>query len=308
MCDLRSGHDRSAEVHTYSAYGLGIRSGVALPATARSGETPDAEVRRAPLKEITAALKSDRLQMRVNPAETQLLLPDIGTFVVRFGREILVDADRQADDSLLQLAIMGPAFAALLQQRGCLVLHASAVAVGGAAVGFLGARGAGKSTMAAAMHDRGYAVLADDMLAVRLQDSVPLVAPGFPQLKLWPDVLVALGRDPDVLPAVRASYSKRAQPIPDRFAGNQDLPLACLYVLCRQAELGIVPLGQPAAFIEIVSHSYGVEWLHDVSSAKQFRRRAELVQSVPVRRLQRPADLDMVGDLIDLVEENLGRS
>jgi hypothetical protein len=116
-------------------------------------------------------------------------MPGIGTFLVRDGREILVDPDPDAGDALLQLALLGPVLAALLQQRGDLVLHASAVEIDGAAVGFLGGRGAGKSTMAAALLRRGYPLLTDDILAVSLEDGSPRVLPGFPQLKLWPDAV-----------------------------------------------------------------------------------------------------------------------
>ena len=69
--------------------------------------------------------------------------------------------------------------AAWLRLRGVPALHASAVAVGGAALAVVGSAGAGKSTTAAARAARGHAVVADDVLALRAllgRDGPPIVA------------------------------------------------------------------------------------------------------------------------------------
>ncbi len=74
-----------------------------------------------------------------------------------------------------------------------LVLHASAVHVPGyGTIGFAGPAGAGKSTMAAALAQRGCAIVSDDCLAVSLDGSSAVVAPGYPGLRLWQDSLNAL--------------------------------------------------------------------------------------------------------------------
>jgi serine kinase of HPr protein (carbohydrate metabolism regulator) len=65
----------------------------------------------------------------------------------------------------------------LLQQRGRLVLHASAVTVDLGVVAFMGGPGWGKSTMAAAMYARGHSIVADDVTAVRADKAHPVVHP-----------------------------------------------------------------------------------------------------------------------------------
>jgi serine kinase of HPr protein (carbohydrate metabolism regulator) len=57
--------------------------------------------------------------------------------------------------------------AALLHQRGCLVLHASAVLMNGGADVVSGETGAGKSTLLAALAAKGFPVVSDDVTAVR---------------------------------------------------------------------------------------------------------------------------------------------
>lgn len=294
-----------APPYSCSAYGLRFRSVVPLPAAAAADvEGADVAVRWADLERLTRDLLARDPPASATDAEVGLAFPGIGTFLVRHGREILVNPDPGPGDAL-QLALLGPALAALLQQRGNLVLHASAVEIAGSAVGFLGGSGAGKSTMAAALSGRGYPVLADDLLAVSLQDGSPRVLPGLAQLKLWPDVLAALGDDPALLPRVRAGFDKRAKHV----GGNPPsavLPLACLYVLSGGDTMAIEPLPAREAFLEVVSHSYGITWLHGVSGQGQFVARAELIRRVPVRRLRRPPGLELVTQLTRLVEEDLG--
>jgi hypothetical protein len=305
MPTLAESSARGACTYAGSVYGLRFRSVVPLPSVALGidGEA-DATVRWADLEHVTGDLLAGGLPASVTGEEAGLAFPGIGTFLVRHGREILVDPEPDAGDALLQLVLLGPVLAALLQQRGQLVLHASAVEIAGAAVGFLGSRGAGKSTLAAALYGRGHPLLTDDILAVALQDGSPGVLPGLAQLKLWPDAVTALGGDPVVLPPVREGHEKRARDTGARFRSGP-LPLACLYVLSGGDAPGIEQLAAREAFLEVVTHSYGITWLHGVSGPGEFEARAELVRRVPVRRLRRPAGLDLLARVARMVEEDL---
>src|SRR5439155_11302653 len=110
----------------------------------------------------------------------------------------------------LRLLLFGPVLAVLLHQRGRLVLHGSAVVLCGAAVGVLGASGWGKSTLAGLLHRRGHRFITDDVVAVDVEHG-RTVAPGIPELRLWPDTAAALGHDPDVLPPLHPRHQKRAR-------------------------------------------------------------------------------------------------
>jgi hypothetical protein len=90
----------------------------------------------------------------------------IGRFLMRQGREIVFDPDPSCEPRTVGLYLRGTCFAILLQQRGNLVLHASAIAAGGRAVLFCGPSGAGKSTMAALLCRHGYPLLNDDVCSL----------------------------------------------------------------------------------------------------------------------------------------------
>ena len=104
--------------------------------------------------------------------------------------------------------LLGPIMGFVLRLRGVTCLHASAVALGGRAVAFIGPAGAGKSTTAAAFAGRGCPVLSDDI--VPLTGPAFLAHPGCPRLRLWPasiDVLRQAGGFPADLAA--ASRDRR---------------------------------------------------------------------------------------------------
>ena len=67
---------------------------------------------------------------------------------------------------LIAILLTGSVVAYLLSADGGLVLHASAVEVGGAALAFVGQSGQGKTTMATLICAAGYPLVADDLLPV----------------------------------------------------------------------------------------------------------------------------------------------
>ena len=63
-----------------------------------------------------------------------------------------------------------------VQVRGREVLHASAIRADAGVVGFCGVTRSGKSTIAFGLHDRGYDLWADDMVAFEFCDGAPIAA------------------------------------------------------------------------------------------------------------------------------------
>jgi hypothetical protein len=125
----------------------------------------------------------------------QLLLhvPNVARFLLTDGREIMVGPEPAAGESDVSIFILNTAFGILLHQRDEVVLHASAVRVNGRAVLFCGASGGGKSTLAAALVQRGYPMVADDICRLAANGSGPVVYPDGCQLKLWAQAIDRLG-------------------------------------------------------------------------------------------------------------------
>jgi hypothetical protein len=291
--------------HSYVAFGLGIASALRLPELLAGDGRADVEIHRsAPLARNSLA-PEENAETMVAPNEWRLTYDDVGVLTVRDGRRIELAPLRGVSPRTVRLTLLGPAMAVLLHQRGFLVLHASVVEIAGRAIGFLGQSGAGKSTLAAALHARGHKLVADDVAAVRIGPNGPEVYAGFPQLKLWPDALGALGRDAAPLQRVEPRLEKRAHRVREGFAERDALPLAQLHVVEEGPAVEITRLRLRDAFLALVRHAYGIQRLEGVSGTAHFRTRSEIVERVPVYRLSRPWDLGMLGTVVERVERGL---
>jgi hypothetical protein len=99
-----------------------------------------------------------------------------GSYLIDAGaRSLWVDPDAEPDDAW-EHRVVSMAFPLLAAELGDAVLHASAVAVDGRAVAFVGPPGRGKSSIAAAAS--GFDLLGEDGVAVSDGDHGPIVWPG----------------------------------------------------------------------------------------------------------------------------------
>jgi hypothetical protein len=295
-------------VFTYVAYGLGIHSDLELPELTRGPAPPDIVVRRGSIPGQPGGRASSHTLLHTADDEASLYWPDVGTFVLRHGKEITFDPPSDASSGLIRLYLLGPVLGLLLHQRGLFVLHASAVALEAGVVAFLGHSGRGKSTTAAMLHARGGAVVADDAVALDLAaPGGPAALPGFPQLKLWPDAVTALGENPEDLPRIHPTEPKRARTANSVTTTPQ--PLRRLYVLTEAESLGLEPLHGHAAVFEVLQHSFVAPALEQLGSSRFLAECTRLAAMVPVRRLRRPRCLAGLEQLAALVEADAaGRS
>lgn len=290
---------------SYTAYGLNIRSALALPELVNAEGTADLIVRFGRVERARSETSASGC-VRATAEEVHLFWEEAGAFLVRGGREIVMDPAPGVDERILRLVVLGPGLGALLYQRGWLTLHASSVDVEGEAIAFVGEKGEGKSTMAAAMCAKGHRLLADDITAVRTTGTGgPCVYPGFPQLKLWPDAVLSLGEDPDTLPQLVPIMQKRGRCVIKAFAA-EPLTLRRIYVLGGGTVPEIRALKPQEALVELIRHTYGRDLFRAVETRSHFLRCTSVINKVSVSGLRRPYTLSRLSDLVRLVEEDLG--
>jgi hypothetical protein len=186
--------------------------------------------------------------------------------------------------------ILGPVLGLLLRFRGVTCLHASAVAISGSAISFVGAEGAGKSTTAAAFARAGFAAVSDDVVALAERDGDFFVSPSYPHLCLWPDSVEMLYGTTDALPPFVPNWEKRRLSLANGGARFEDgaLPLRAIYLLDEIR-------GQPGPYVEavtgqtgllsLVANSFATNMLDSELRASEFRTLSSLVGKVPLRRL-----------------------
>lgn len=293
---------------SYIAYGLGIHSVLPLPELVCQDTKADVVVSLGRVDRSPLQVVDERHSFWASPEEACYFFEGAGAFLVQGGREIIIDPVPGTDERTLRVSLLGPALALVLHQRGRFVLHASAVAVGGSAVAFLGGKGWGKSTIAAALHVRGHDMVADDVTAIHMGKGCPTVLPSFPQFKLWPESAVAIGDVPEALPLLYPGIEKRARRVMEGFA-HTPLPLKRLYVLARGPDLAIEPFQHQEGLRELMQHWYGTRFGRQLLQVRgissHFLQCANLANKVPLRRLQRPPCLSALSDQARFVEEDL---
>lgn len=302
-------------MYSYVAYGLEIRSELQLPeltpgAPSTRVSAGQLVVRLGSVGQVPAKLDADGMGFWATAHEACHVVEKAGAFLVRGGSEIVVDPAPEVEDRVLRLSILGPALALILHQRGFLVLHASVVARGGEALAFLGNNGWGKSTVAAALHAKGYDLVADDVAAITIDDAAPRVLPGFPQVKLWPEAAALLGEVPEQLPQLHPGFDKRGWRAARGFS-LEPRRLQRIYVLVPGSTPGIEPLPAREACLELLAHWYGHRFggglLERDAAALHLRQCAALAGRTSTHRLCRSGGSQTLLDLADLVDEDVRR-
>jgi len=286
----------------YSAYGLRISSQIELAELVPGRGQGDVVIRVAPAPDWLSGLKTESQRIEIRDNVARFWFNDVGAFEVRDGREIDVIPEPGIDAPVLRLYIQGMVLAMLLQQRGLCVLHASVARIHGEAVALCGPVGAGKSTLAAALVQRGFELLSDDNAAVSLEGRNPTVAPAYPFVKLYPEIAASLGFDESEMRSLHQVQAKVAGSVGRRFRTSAT-PLSRIYVLSRSTPAGIARLGESEATIELVRHSVPTRWGH-AAGAAHFRDCAELARRIPAYSLRTFDSISGIQDVIRNIVEH----
>jgi hypothetical protein len=266
----------------YDLFGLRIRSELPLPELFEGSGEPDVEVRLGRVSPVEPV----RPGLSPLPDGALLWVPDTGRYLVREGREILVDPLPGVSERNIRLFLLGSAFGAILHQRGLLPLHANGVELDGRAVAFMGHSGAGKSTTAAWFLDRGCRVLADDVCVVANDHAGrPLAHPGIPRLRLWREAIEESGRTAADFELAFDDMDKFNVPTPRPEVGGP-LPLSHIYLLERENEAGEADVRQLqgiAAVDALVANTYRGGYLPLIGGTRRHLEAClDLVRKVPV--------------------------
>jgi hypothetical protein len=296
-------------MYFYKAYGLTLKSVLALPELKAGDKTEaDVSIRLQQLSNSPLSIETNAHCYQLTAEGMYVYWEGVGTFLVKNGKEIIIEPVAEVDEDRLRLFILGAAIGVILHQRGYLVLHGSAVAINDRAVVFIGDKGWGKSTIAATLHARGHCLIGDDVIAIDLhKDSKPLVIPAFPQLKLWPDAANSIGVEAEQLPRLVAHLEKRDCRVDYGFA-QKALFLEQIYVLGKNDNLAIKSI-QPQEIIRyMMGNSYVTRFgkeLLQTNEASHFLNLMKLVKQVSIDHLLRPTNLSLLSDAAKLIEKRI---
>lgn len=219
-----------------------------------------------------------------------------------------------APDWEVEVHFLGIVLAFWLELRGRPVLHASAVTVDGRAVAFLASRQGGKTGLAASFLEAGEALLTDDRLPLAERDGRVFALPGYPQMRMWPDLAARFSLEPEGLERVHPRGTKRHVPIgPDGLGRFDDRarPLARVYLPERRPPAGVsgpsvdaVPPG--GAFRALLRDSFLARIVEAAGlQPGRLDLLARTVCQIPFRRLIYPEGLDRLGEVREAVRADL---
>lgn len=281
----------------YRAYGLGIRSDLALPELMRldADREIDVDVRFGAVTGPMPPAGSPRVTC-IEPHHGYFAWPHIGRFSVTNEGQVTIDS-LTSDTRALRYALLGPVFAGYLQIRQVPLLHGSAVAHGGRAILCIGRKGAGKSSMAAALVSCGCVILNDDVVPFRLDAESLRLVPGFPALKLSPQIHRLFLPDAALIDGPASAPDDKIMVSPPH-CPVADVEVGTVVILDPDRPVAIEPVAPLEALGELLQHGYSLKFgedaLRDGQAALLFEACARLAQAARVVRVGRTDD---VGDL-----------
>lgn len=295
----------------YSCYGFLIASEFFLP---ELDPAPQGEA------DIIVSNRPDVLlngQARVGGQPA--FLPDLQIFdfasVARLeihnATEIRVGLRPGISEDCLGLPLLGPVLATLMHYRGRLVIHGSAIVVGRELWGFVGDRGAGKSTMAAFLIRDGFPLFNDDLISVSfLPDAAPVAHPGYAATKITKEAFEHVGGlEGDILETGGLPYKKtRIRLAQNPISEAMPLSRLCLLERGEMARLKEMPEREAlnTVFQHIYMRKYGAAPAADGKAQAWFEQSAALVKTTPVNVLTVPSTLERMPEAVELVSKSAG--
>lgn len=288
----------------YTCYGLTIECDLDLPELTSnigvpSDTTPDVRIWVA---EVSMDGLPEGRQLGpflwASPNQLWLRVPGVARFLVTDGESIILAPEAGTDDDSIRVFLLGSALGALLFQRRFLVLHGNAIRIGDQCMVCVGPSGAGKSTLAAGFMQRGYEVLADDVVPV---DSECRALPGFPRIKLWQDTADKLQIITSGLQRIRPGIEKFNYALTQKL-NVQALPVRWIYILGSDHidNIKFDPIQGFNRFLPLRRNTYRNRFLEGMSlKSEHLKLCSKLAGSIRLANVLRPRvgfDLDMLID------------
>ncbi|MEM7329340.1 MAG: hypothetical protein AAF437_11410 [Pseudomonadota bacterium] len=234
----------------------------------------------------------------------EIILPFVGAFVIDGKDTVLVERAEGVTDDFLAVPLLGPVLAIFMHLRRQFVLHGSAVIYNGKAYGFVGHKGAGKSTIAAMLlKNPNVEFLTDDLLVV----TEKLAAlRGYPQMKLSDEALLHSDRDLGHVRPRPIDLFPKNQYLLHSHAPSETVPVGGIFELCRASDAKIEHLDTQQAIRTLLIFSYMARFEDRQMSLTEkqdlFRITTQIAASGRVNRLHVPdsiSELDQVIALLD---------
>jgi hypothetical protein len=321
----RTAVNRTAVSNDVILYGLRIRSEAALQQgrPCEPGRALDLEIVQGPSMALTMDRPDGELIAGDELSETEwysFVREPTGDYRLRYSLicDFLVSADLRrvtvcpvegVDPDRVAVFTSGGLPAFILTMLGELVLHASAVEVGGRALAFVGPSGMGKSTLATLCCIEGARLVTDDVLRVDLAQGAPRVHLGAGELRLRPS---SAGLADGFASSPRARHTADGrQALAPPAAVTELLPLAAIVIPLADRSAKAVSmqrLDPMQALLTLLAYPRLPGWADPLSHAEQMQKLGALVEQLDVYVGRIPWGPPFPAGLVETIFDAVGLS
>lgn len=302
--------DRS-NFYSYIANGIPIHSEIEFPelksgplhsnVTIRLGEVPK-QIMHPIYEGPTSQAGANQYLLSVRNVATYFLQKEGGQY------SITIAPIKGVPMSEVRVFVLSSMFGALCHMQNFLPLHASGVVINGKAVLFCGKSGLGKSTLCAALYQKGNPFITDNLAAIYVEKGGdPMVHPSYSHLRLWQDSIDALESFSGNVVKMRDEVEK-FNLILDSQIQDKAVPLGKIYHLNQSIsnEIVITPLTGRKKAVIIVNETFRAKLLKGLGSQESyFRLLNQICEKTEIAKIDRPIDSFLLEELINLVLEDL---
>jgi len=216
----------------YRVHGLNISSELECPSLEKATGKEDLFIRFGKVQHTSSVGKDFHGAFTALGKNTLCAnIKGIAHYLVKEGREIIIERYPDADDDHVRLFLLGTMLGIILHMRGFLPLHACGIVHKGKAILFMGDSGVGKSTLTEAFRRKGYQLLSDDVCCVRIgDDNRASIFPSIPGISLSLDSMDYFQLPKSEFKRGLHFKSKYVYPRNDSFS-DKEVPLKQAYIL-----------------------------------------------------------------------------
>lgn len=303
------------KVFYYRAYGKNIKSQLNIDEFSEidyiKNEDVDINIILGKVPKQIKELKEEGKGGSYNLDEIWFYAKDVAIYYIKNADTIIVDAEVNHDYNSLRTFLIWRAVACCLLQKNIVSIHGSAVVIDEKAVIITGESGAGKSTITAALRDKNYSFLSDELCVVEVDDyNIPSLNPGYPEQRLHRDAMDKLGYDYTKYTRNKTSEEMYAIPAKNDFIDRSKVlgTIIEIDVSDEIDEVKIMEVVGVKKLMSVLNTIYMYEYGKLIGSNKEYYKRCvDISKYIKYFKLTRPKNSFTVNKQIQLIEDIKGK-
>ena len=306
-------------MYYYKIYGVNIKSDykleevIEIPAT----ETVQVEICANRSEEICIIQKEleerqkDWFLYLFEKEFSRVNIKEQGLFQMEQGKKIIYQLVEGYNPLMVNQAILCYALPVLLMQRGKLMLHGSGVLWKDKAIIISGVSGSGKSTLTAEFLENDGIFMADDTVAITLEEDIFYAEPAYPQQKICSNAVNerTKAKGELILLPQEASGAKYALRLKEGFCKEKKELSAIIIIKAAEIEQVKIKEIQGSEKIKyLIDNLYKRRvYLENGMPVEIFKQCVEVANKVKIYELTRPKEGMTVREQVKKIKEELGK-